>query len=178
MAVQGVDGRSSGRSLEGVAVAVGAGLLCGALVSVLAFLLARYGPAGDGWSFKGNGALAAYTLLPALLAGGWTAVVLRHRGRPWAGLGLAATGVGAALALVDAALLPVVGIGADQTLGPIVLLTLAAWTVIAPAIAMVVSRGSGSGTGSAGASIAAAVAWPVGLVAGLYLTGAVIPAGS
>ena len=39
-------------------------LVAGAVISVLAFVVARYGPAGDGWSFRGNGALAVYTRSP------------------------------------------------------------------------------------------------------------------
>jgi len=57
------------------------GLLAGAAVSVLAFYLARYGPSGEGWSFRGNGALAAYTVVPAILAAGWSAVIAYYRGR-------------------------------------------------------------------------------------------------
>ena len=179
MAVPGVERRSSGWSIEGAAIAFGAGLVCGALVSVLAFLLARYGPAGDGWSFRGNGALAAYSLIPALLAGGWTAVVLRHRGRPWAGLAAAAAGVGLALALFDSVLLPVFGTGADQTLGPVVLLALVAWSVIAPVGAMLVSRGGAAAApASIATSVTCAIAWPVGVAAGLYLIGVAFPAGS
>jgi hypothetical protein len=39
------------------------GVVAGAAVSVLAFYLARYGPSGEGWSFRGNGALAAFTVV-------------------------------------------------------------------------------------------------------------------
>jgi hypothetical protein len=80
------------RTLVTVAVV---GLLAGAAISVFAFLLARYGPAGDGWSFKGNGALATYTLIPVVLAGGWTALVLRARAIPnWLSLGIGAGVIG------------------------------------------------------------------------------------
>ena len=177
MAVQGVE-RGGFRSFEWPVAALAAGAVCGALVSASAFLLARYGPAADGWSFRGNGALAAYALLPALLAGGWTAVVLHHWRRPWLALCVGAALVGIALAVLDAALLPVFGTGADQTVGPVVLLALAAWSVVAPAAAIMLKRGKAAGAASIAASAGAAVAWAAGLAAGLFMFGFAFPAGS
>jgi hypothetical protein len=178
MAAQVVERRAPSRSLEFVGVALGAGLALGAAVSLVAFLLARYGPVGGNWSFRGNGALAAYTLLPAILAGGWTAVVLRHRRRPWRALAAAAAGAGVVLAVLDAALLPIFGVGADVTVGPILLLALVAWCVIAPALAMWLPKGDVAGPASIGTSIGAAFLWAAGLVAGLLAVGFVVPAGS
>lgn len=178
MAVRGIDRQRGGWSLEKLGLAIGAGLASGGVVSLAAFVLARYGPAGDSWSFRGNGALAAYSLIPALLAGGWTAVVMDHRGRPWAGMAAAAAGVGLALAVVDAALLPVFGPGTDQTVGPIVLLALAAWTVVSPVAAMLGTRARRLSPAGAGPSIAAAIAWAAGVAAGVVSMGVAFPAGS
>ena len=158
---------------------VAVALVAGAFVSAFAFLLARYGPAGDSWSFRGNGALAAYTLVPALVAGGWTALVLRYRGRDdWLRWGLGALVVGLVLDVLDAALLPVAGTSVAVALGGPLLIALALWAVVAPVLAWtVVKAGSGRRT-AAGASSAAAVLWLIGMVVGLVLVGLVIPAGS
>src|SRR5215831_6977465 len=76
-----------------LAVVVPAGVVVGALLDLLMFLLARYGPHADSWSFRGNGALAVLALVPAALAAGWTMIVAhgrpdRRRSRPFATLAL------------------------------------------------------------------------------------------
>ena len=160
-----------------VTVAV-VGVLAGAAISVFAFLLARYGPEGAGWSFKGNGALAAYTLIPGFLAGGWTALVLRARSIPsWLTLGLAATAVGLLIAVADALLLPLFGPRADQTLGVFLLLALVAWMVVAPAVATAYPPGTALKTGI-GTQIASDVVWLVAALVGLIAVGFLVPAGS
>src|SRR6266540_6844717 len=99
-------------------VTAAVGILAGGAVALFAFLLARYGPSSDGWSFRGNGAISAYTLAPVLLTAGLTALVLRARSAPsWLGIGLGAGLVGLLIAAADAALLPVFGPGADVALG-------------------------------------------------------------
>ena len=101
-----------------------------------AALLARAGPAGAGWSFRGPGAAAAYGLMPAVYAAGWTALALRARGRRiWPAGGLLAGAVGTALAALDAALLPAFGRAADRRFGPFLLLALVAWAGAAPFLA-------------------------------------------
>jgi hypothetical protein len=153
-------------------------LVAGAAISVFAFLLARYGPSADGWSFRGNGALAAYTLVPVVLTAGWTAFVLRGRAvSSWLPLGLAAGLVSLLIALADALLLPLFGTSADATLGAALLIALVAWMVVAPALAIFLPR-AGSAFTSVGTNVAAAVVWLVGAVAGLAVVGYLIPAGS
>lgn len=44
------------------------------------FLVARYGPAGDGWSLRGNGAVTVpFGVGAALLEAGWTMIAARFR---------------------------------------------------------------------------------------------------
>jgi hypothetical protein len=67
---------------------LGAGLVAGVVLEVITFLVARYGPSGGGgdgpaWSLRGNGALIIpFGLGPAVIAGGWTSLVLHYRSRP------------------------------------------------------------------------------------------------
>ena len=63
-----------------IATTIIVGFVLGAAISVLAFYVARYGPSGGNWSFKGNGALAVYPAFPAVMAAGWTGLVLHARG--------------------------------------------------------------------------------------------------
>ena len=163
------------RTLVTVAVI---GVVAGAAISLFAFLLARYGPAGDGWSFKGNGALAAYTLLPVVLVAGWTAFVLQARSIPaWLSFALGAGAVALAIALADALLLPVFGSGADQTTGIVLLIALVAWMAIGPALATRIPPGV-SRPSAFGLRLAAALDWLVAVIAGLVVVGRIIPAGS
>jgi len=153
-------------------------LVAGAVISVLAFVVARYGPAGDGWSFRGNGALAVYTLVPVLLAAGWTALILRARSvGSWLTLGLGAGLVALLIALFDALLIPLFGPGADAALGAVLLIALVAWMIVAPALATQVPP-AGSAFLSVGSNIAAGVVWLVAVLVGLVAVGFVIPAGS
>ena len=154
------------------------GAVAGMVVAVVAFLLARYGPVGTGWSFRGNGALAAYALIPAFLAGGWTATVLRYRQRPPIGGSVAAASIGVALAAVDAALLPVFGASGDRSIGPVVLVLLFMWVLIAPASALLLGRRATATTESAANAATTALLWAAGLVVGLVAVGLVLPAGS
>jgi len=178
MAVRDAKTGGAGRWGRFVGFTVALGIAGGAAVSLLAFLLARYGPADGSWSFRGNGALAAYTLTPAVLAGGWTAVVLHHRRLTWLAWGLAAGLVGVVLAALDAALLPVFGAGADHDVGPVLLVALLAWVVVAPALATRVPGGVPGEPLPVGVSAAGGVAWLTGLVAGLTVVSALLPAGS
>ena len=158
-----------------VAVAV-----AGFAIGLLAFLVARYGPSGGSWSFRGNGALAAYAAVPAVVAAAWTAAAARYRGRArWIAWALAAGLVGLALALLDALLLPVFGPGADQAVGRFVLLALAGWTLAAPALTLALPvRPAARAPGSVGAAAAEALVVVIALGAGLGLATLAFPAGS
>lgn len=166
------------RLIRTPAIAAAEGAAAGIVVAVVAFLLARYGPTGSGWSFRGNGALAAYALMPAFLAGGWTATVLRHQQRPPVAGAIAAALLGVGLAALDAALLPVFGPSADRSIGPVVLFLLIMWAVIAPVLALFVGRRSVSAIGTAATAATDAFLWAAGLVVGMVAIGFVLPPGS
>jgi len=167
-----------GRATRTLVMVAVVGLVAGGAISLLAFLLARYGPAGDSWSFKGNGALAAYTLIPVVLAGGWTALVLRARSIPnWLSLGIGAGAVGLAIALADALLIPLLGTGADQSLGVYLLIALVAWTLVAPGLASRYPAG-GKHPKDVGWDLAFNGVWLIAALAGLIVVGFLIPAGS
>src|SRR2546428_3660057 len=95
------------KNLRLVLSAVAIGLLAGVLLDVGTFLVARYGPEADGWSFRGNGALSIpFGLGPAILAGFWAGLVFRFRGfGRWLALGLVAALVGTALLLISVVVL-------------------------------------------------------------------------
>src|SRR3989441_13338391 len=67
------------------------GLLAGVSLWLLTTLLSRSTISGNGWSLAGNGALIIpFGLGPAIVAAGWTAIILRMRGHPrWLQFGLA-----------------------------------------------------------------------------------------
>jgi hypothetical protein len=160
-------------------VATVSGLVTGGGVAVLAFLLARYGPAGPGWSFRGNGALAAYAVVPASLAGGWVAVVLRARShRRWLAWGAAAGIVGLAIGAADAALLPVLGPMADSAAGLVLLLALAAWAALAPILAATLPIPGATAWSGVLPHLLTAAGWCTGNLAGLIVVGLALPAGS
>jgi hypothetical protein len=155
-----------------------AGLLAGAAISLLAFVVSRYGPSGGSWSFRGNGALAVYTLVPALLTAGWTALVAHFRGHgSWLALGIGAGLVGVLLAAIDAALLPIFGTAGDQTVGPVLLLSLLVWMPLAPILATRLTR-MASAPQPLPIHVVAAGAWFAALTAGLIGVGVLLPAGS
>jgi hypothetical protein len=88
------------------------GLLAGILLWMLTTALSRSQIAGNGWSLSGNGALVVpFGIAPAIVAAGWTAIVLRMRAHPrWKSLGIASGLVG--LFLLGASLLSLVVFGA------------------------------------------------------------------
>jgi hypothetical protein len=119
--------------------AVVIGLLAGVLLDVATFLVARYGPQADGWSFRGNGALSVpFGLGPAILAGFWAALVFRFRGfARWLVLGVAAALVGTTFLLASVFVLVLFnsdGVGASNALTFFIL----GWMVLAPILAAVV----------------------------------------
>jgi hypothetical protein len=155
-----------------------AGVITGAAISLLAFAVARYGPSGGNWSFRGNGALTVYALVPALLAAGWTGLVLHLRAhQAWLALGIGAGLVGVVLVAIDASLLPLFGSVADQTVGPVLLLSLLAWIPLAPILATRLAS-KAPAQRPLPIYVLTAGAWLVAMTAGLIGTGVLVPAGS
>src|SRR5437870_7863980 len=68
-----------------------AGVIAGIVLWVLTIVLSRSRLSGNGWALSGNGALIIpFGLGPAVVAGGWAAIILRMRGhRRWLQLGIA-----------------------------------------------------------------------------------------
>ena len=87
------------------------GILAGIVLWLLTNLVTRSNISGNGWSLSGNGALIVpFGLGPAIVAGGWAAIILRMRGHPrWLQLGIGSGLVG--LALVAASLLSLIVFG-------------------------------------------------------------------
>jgi hypothetical protein len=148
-------------------------------MSLSAFYVARYGPSGGNWSFRGNGAIAVYAAFPAVVAAGWTGIAVHARGGAswfWRGVGAAIVGLG--IAFVAAALLPLAGEQADVLGSPIAFIALLVWIVVAPVAATRVRLAAGSGEGSVALHVAAGVLWFGAALAGLILIAVVLPAGS
>jgi hypothetical protein len=119
-----------------------------------------------------------YTLIPALLTAGWTALVVHFRGHGgWLAFGIGAGLVGVLLAAIDATLLPIFGAAGDQTVGPVLLLSLLAWIPLAPILATRLTR-MASAPQPLPIYVVAAGAWFVALTAGLIGVGILLPAGS
>ena len=87
------------------------GVGCGIGIWLLTTLLSRTTISGNGWSLAGNGALIIpFGLGPAIVAAGWTAIILRMRGHPrWLQLGFASGLI--ALVLVLGSALSLVAFG-------------------------------------------------------------------
>ena len=124
MKAMAADGMPAGRRLRMLRATIVVGLIGGAAISLITFYLARYGPSAGNWTFRGNGALAAYSAIPVLLTAGWCALIQRARGiRAWLAIGIAAGSIGLIVAAADAAPLPVFGAGADVRFGGLLLIT-------------------------------------------------------
>lgn len=165
-------------SLLGWAAVIG--LVAAVLLDVATFLVARYGPQADGWSFRGNGALAVpFGLGPAILAGAWVALVLRYRGfAHWRELGLATGLVGTAILVFSVLVLVLFGSAALGVSG-IMTIFILGWMVVAPVLAGFVhpprhSRQGGQLAGHTGAGAVFAVV----IIVAFYASGLVLAPGS
>ena len=153
------------------------GLACAAVLDVLTFLLARYGPSGGDrmpWSFRGNGALIVpFGLGPAVLAVGWTALILHGRG----GVRWLAWSVGAGLVAVAAVLASVAAtvLGRMDLADRLTYLVLA-MAIVAPSLALALQRRAPQ-VGHLRHMIAAMV-FVVALVGGFILSGQFLAPGS
>jgi hypothetical protein len=121
---------------------VASGLLLGVALDVLTFVVARYGPQGTSsdvaWSFRGNGALIVpFGVGPAILAGGWTAILLHSRqGARWLRWAVVVFVAGTAIVLIDA----VATVNGAFGLANVLTLVAFAWPLIAPLTVVVLHR--------------------------------------
>jgi hypothetical protein len=164
------DNRPSARQgLRLVAVTALAGAGAGVIIALLGALVSRVGPSGNGWSFKGNGALiVAFGVGPALLAGGWTLLVLHaRRHRRWLALGIGAGLVG--LVMPALSIIPLVALGSDAgaAASGIAQLLELAWVLGAPVLAAVLPLSVHREL--RGWHVVAGIALPIALVLGQAL---------
>ncbi|HEY8738093.1 MAG TPA: hypothetical protein VIO62_13750 [Candidatus Dormibacteraeota bacterium] len=146
-------------------------LLAGLALWVLTIAVSRSDISGNGWSLSGNGALIVpFGIGPALVAGGWAAIILRLRGHAdWLRLGSAAGGIG--IVLVIASLLSLVVLGAASGgVGPKASIFFELlgflWVLASPVIALLLPRSPAAARRPIRWSIGAAVLLPIALIAG------------
>src|ERR1700687_1874834 len=122
-------------ALLGWALVIGA--LAGILLDVATFLVARYGPEADSWSFRGNGALAVpFGAGPAILAGGWTALAFRNRGfARWLLFGFSRRLVSDGFVLLGVLVLVLFGSDTGAAASNALTLLTLGWMVVAPWLA-------------------------------------------
>jgi hypothetical protein len=166
-------------ALLGWALLIGA--LAGVLLDVATFLVARYGPAADGWSFRGNGALVVpFSVGPAILAGAWTALAFRNRGfARWLLFGFAAGLVGVGFVLLGVVVLVLFGSAAGAASSNALTLLTLVWMVVAPWLARFVRAPAEQvRRGQLGGHIMAGVLFAITLGVVFSISGLVLSPGS
>ena len=156
------------------------GVIAGILLWVLTTVVSRTRLSGNGWSLSGNGALIVpFGLGPALVAGGWAAIILRMRGHPrWLQLGIVSSLVG--LALTAGTLLSLIVFGprardAGATAALFFGFLLYGWLLASAIIAAMIRAPDPPRDGPPVWSIAAIVLLPVTLIAGCEAGAGVLP---
>lgn len=157
------------------------GAVAGLLLWVLTVLVSHSRIAGNGWSLSGNGALIVpFGLGPAIVAAGWTAIILRMRGHPrWFALSVASGGV--ALVLLLCSLLSLILLGPGQrdagaTASIFFGFLLYGWLLATSIAAAMIPAPDPARTGPPWWSIAAILLMPVTLIAGCEAGAGVLPA--
>ena len=156
------------------------GVVAGVLLWVVTIVLGRSNISGNGWALSGNGALIIpFGIGPAVVAGGWTAIVLRMRGhRRWLQLGIASGLVG--LALTAGSLLSLIVFGpsgrdAGSTASLFFGFLLYAWLLASVIVAAMIRAPDPKRSGPPFWSIAAILLLPVTLVAGCEAGAGLMP---
>jgi len=157
-----------------------AGALAGVLLWILTIVLSRSRLSGNGWSLSGNGALIIpFGLGPAVVAGGWAAIILRMRGHlRWFQLGIASGLVG--LALTAGSLLSLIAFGpggrdAGATASLFFGFLLYGWLLASAIVAAMIPAPDPERQGPPLWSIAAIVVLPVTLIAGCEAGAGLLP---
>src|ERR1700737_3481787 len=158
-----------------------AGVVAGIALWILAAVLSRLQISGNGWSLSGNGALIIpFGLGPAVVAGGWAAIILRMRGHPrWLQLGVGSGLIG--LALVAGSLLSLVVFGpggrdAGATASLFFGFLLYGWLVASAITAAMIPAPDPDRAGPPFWSIAAILLLPITLIGGCQASAIVLPA--
>src|SRR5260370_249692 len=158
-----------------------AGAAAGVLLWVLTIALGRAQLAGNGWSLSGNGALIIpFGIGPAVVAGGWAAIILRMRGHPrWLQLGIGSGLVG--LALSAGSLLSLIAFGpgardAGATASLFFGFLLYGWLLASAIVAAMIPAPDPERRGPPFWSIAAIVLLPVTLIGGCEAGAGLLPA--
>jgi hypothetical protein len=158
-----------------------AGALAGVLLWILTIVLSRSRLSGNGWSVSGNGALIIpFGIGPAVVAGGWAAIILRMRGHPrWLKLGIGSGLVG--LALMAGSFLSLIGFGpaardAGATASLFFGFLLYGWLLASANVAAMIPAPDPERHGPPFWSIAAILLLPVTLIAGCGVGAGLLPA--
>lgn len=156
------------------------GLVAGIALWILTIVLSRAHLSGNGLSLSGNGVLIIpFGIGPAIVAGGWAAIILRMRAhRRWLQLGMVTAAVG--LVLVAGSLLALITFGpgardAGATASIFLGFLLYGWLLAGPMIAAMIPAPDLPRDGPPFWSIAALVLLPVTLIAGCDASTAVLP---
>ena len=156
------------------------GVGCGIGIWLLTTLLSRTTISGNGWSLAGNGALIIpFGLGPAIVAAGWTAIILRMRGHPrWLQFGVASGLI--ALVLVAGAVLSLVAFGprrrdAGATGALLFGFLLYGWLLACSIVAVLIPAPDPARKDIPMWSIAAIILLPATLIAGCEAGTTVIP---
>ena len=156
------------------------GVIAGVLLWVLTIVLSRSRLSGNGWALSGNGALIIpFGVGPAVVAGGWAAIILRMRGHPrWLQLGVASGLVG--LALTAGSLLSLIVFGpagrdAGATASLFFGFLLYAWLLASAIVAAMIRAPDPAQQGPPLWSVAAILLLPVTLIAGCEAGAGLLP---
>ena len=155
------------------------GLGSGVALWLLTTLLSRSTISGNGWSLAGNGALIIpFGLGPTVVAGGWTAIILRMRGHPrWIQLGIGSALVG--LVLVAGSILSLVAFGpgrrdAGATGALLFGFLLYGWLLASSIVSVLIPAPDPARVGPPVWAIAAILLLPITLIGGCETAGLVI----
>jgi hypothetical protein len=156
------------------------GVIVGVLLWILTIVLGRSNLSGNGWALSGNSALIIpFGLGPAVVAGGWTAIVLRMRGHPrWLQLGVASGLVG--LALTAGILLSLIAFGpahrdAGATASLFFGFLLYGWLLVSAIAAALIRAPDPARHGPPFWSVAAIALLPITLIGGCSAGSSFIP---
>ena len=155
-------------------------MIAGLLIGIITILLSRSQISGNGWSLSGNAALVVpFGIGPAVVAGGWSAIVLRMRDHPrWILLGLISGRFG--LVLVSASFLALIVFGPSaRDVGATGALffgfLLYGWLLGGPIVAALIDAPDPERRSPPIGSIVAILVMPVSLIAGCAATTSAAP---